>query len=355
MPQPATHYLVVRRAIPREHWANWWDKYKPYFGLGSSAPDLFYFPKMPAKNIREDLSWEELANPMHSIRSYDMFCTLLSKAKCNMKNGASAPEKQFAFSFGYYCHVVTDCIFHPYVYRSTGDHWSSIDFSNELLHKQQEFFIDTGIFHKFYDKQNFLRIQWECKDADTVQLDRSIATLLHDALQEVYPDCYPISSDATSIDHPIQQAYSAMLQALPTLFEGVEIHLWGQRKVINTRSILSEKQDSFFVEPYPNCPSLDSYTPEELFNFASCACRQIFRAALSFWESDALSAREFLKSKSVHYIDAGNWNLDTGLPCQYNNYSMMRTEEPEHYSFKSDELRNIYNTLKAEYNPDEFS
>ena len=34
MPQPATHYLVVRRSIPEEYWEEWWnDTYKKYFGL----------------------------------------------------------------------------------------------------------------------------------------------------------------------------------------------------------------------------------------------------------------------------------------------------------------------------------
>lgn len=44
MPQPATHYLIARGSIPEDHHKTWWDIYKPEFALGSSAPDLFYFP-----------------------------------------------------------------------------------------------------------------------------------------------------------------------------------------------------------------------------------------------------------------------------------------------------------------------
>lgn len=351
MPQPATHYLVTRRAIPREHWSTWWDKYKPYFGLGSSAPDLFYFPLLPnvVKNIRTDVDWGEIANPLHSSRSYDMFCALLATAKNNKLKGQSDAEKQFAFAFGYYCHVVTDCIFHPYVYRSTNDHWNSIDFTNEFDHKIQELSIDTGIFQKFYDKaENFSRIQWECNGEDETMLDSSIANLLDEALQEIYPDCYP-HSNLSAKDHPIHQAYYAMVQSIRSLFEGTDIYLWGKRIPIDTAKIRSKFPTHFFTTPYPHCPTLDDYTPEDLFNFASTACRNIFIIALDFWNSQSTSAKDYFKSNSTHYLNCGNWNLDTGLPCHYNNFNQMRNEDSEHYSFKSNELKEIYLVLREEY------
>ncbi len=356
MPQPATHYLVTRRAIPQEHWGGWWDKYKPYFGFGSSAPDLFYFPLMPTAKARDDIVWENLANPLHSSRSYDMFCTLLSKAKQHKLAGDHDADKQFAFSFGYYCHVVTDCIFHPYVHRSTGDHWNSKEYKDELDHKVQEFWIDSGIYQRYYDKtQNFSRIQWACNNGESELLDFSIAGLFHETLLEIYPDCYPYSPDIADINHPIQQAYSAMAQSIRTLFEGTEIYLWGRRIPVDTGKFRSKYGEAFFSAPYPKCSTLDSFTPEELFNFACSACRRIFLLSLSFWKSPDLSAKEyFASSEKAHYLNAGNWNLDTGLPCQYNNYKLMREESSEHYSFKVDELKRIFATLQAEYNPEDF-
>lgn len=84
MPQPLTHYLVLRRAIPEKYWSSWWiPEYKNYFALGTAAPDIFYFPTVPkiVKNIRDDIAWNEIANPLHSNGSYDLFCTLLDVAK----------------------------------------------------------------------------------------------------------------------------------------------------------------------------------------------------------------------------------------------------------------------------------
>jgi hypothetical protein len=217
----------------------------------------------------------------------------------------------------------------------------------------QELSIDNGIFQRFYDKSNnFTRIQWECKGKTENLLDYPIALLLHESLQEVYPDCYPTSPDVNSSEHPIQQAYSALLQSISSLFEGTKIHLWGRSLTIDCEEIRMAIPSNFFVSPYPKCPTLDSYTPEELFDFSCTACRKIFLTALDFWEGESISAKEYFKAHSTHYLNAGNWNLDTGLPCQYNNYKLMQSEDDEqHYSFKSDELRQIYYALKADYNP----
>lgn len=359
VPQPATHYLVMRRAIPREYWISWWDQYKPYFGLGSSAPDLFYFPLMPKSiPINSDIAWDATANLLHSCRSYDMFCLLLAKAKQYKRVNGLDAEKQFSFAIGYYCHVITDCIFHPYVYRSSGDHWSTSDFSHELLHKAQELAIDNGVFRRYYNKsQNFAHIQWQCNDpADEKLLEIAIASLLHESLQEIYPDCYPVSVEVNNPEHPIQQAYSALIQSITTLFEGTEVHLFGMRLTLNSSDIRLKLYSNFFFSPYPNCPTLDSYTPEELFNFSSVASRKVFITALGFWESDIASAKEYFQvhPAQAHYLNSGNWNLDTGLPCQYNNYRQMRDESTAHYAFKCNELKAIYRILKAEFNPADF-
>lgn len=351
MPQPATHYLVTRRAIPQMYWKTWWDEYKSYFGLGSSAPDLFYFPLIPGvKNIRKDLAWEDIANPMHSSKSYDMFCSLLDFAKTNKKSNQTASQKQFAFAVGYYCHVVADCIFHPYVYRSTGDYWCSADFSNEIKHKLQELFIDTGIYHKYYGVQNFSRIEWRCNNSDNDLLDYELALVLHQAMLINYADCYPDGDDITRITHPIQQAYLALQQSIPVLFSGKEINLFGKRSVFNTKEINVAGQIRFFSEPFPHCGALNRIAPETLFDLSSFACQKIFLTALSYWESSDLFAKDYFKEHPTHYLGVGNWNLDTGLPSQYNNYSIMRETNEKQYMFCVDELIQTLVVLEAEYN-----
>jgi len=355
MPQPVTHYLVTRRAIPKEHWSKWWDEYKPYFGLGSSAPDIFYFPVVPnLQNVRKDIYWEGIANPLHSSKSYDIFCSLLNLSKKQKIEGSEKADKLFAFSIGYYCHVITDCIFHPYVYRSTGDHWNTVAKLHELDHKKQEFFIDTALYQKYNSIQDFTRIQWKCSEGTGDLLDFDIAKLLDEALQINYTDCYPLKSDVEQEDHPIQQAYFAMNQAIPALFERKEIHLFGRGLSVDVRDFLHEIQEDFFTSAFSNCDTLNRHTPEELFNFSSSTCRKVFLIALDFWESKGKDSQAYFCKHSTHYLNSGNWNLDTGLPCQYNNFSAMRNENAEHYTYLAEEIKPIIAILQAEYNPSDF-
>lgn len=355
MSQPLTHYLVTRRAIPEEYRGDWWDKYKPYFGLGSSAPDLFYFPLVPVvKNIREDIDWASIANPLHSAKSYDMFCSLLHSAKKQKLEVGAKAEKLFAFAVGYYCHVITDCVFHPYVYRSTGDYWHTVSEIPELKHKKQEYFIDTAIFEKYYPSHDLSRIQWQCNEGMGELLDFDIARLFNQAMLINYADCYSPELEVETKEHPIQQAYSAMAQSIIALFEGKEIHLFGSRITYNVRDFLDEKQERFFISSYPNCETLNSYTPEDLFNFSSSACRKLFRNALGFWESGETDAQAYFGKHPSHYINSGNWNLDTGLPTRYNNDTAMRDASSKQYSYMADVIKNTLSVLQAEYNPSEF-
>jgi hypothetical protein len=355
MPQPATHYLVTRRAIPQKYWGKWWDNYKPYFGLGSSAPDLFYFPLVPVvvKNIREDIDWASIANPLHASKSYDMFCSMLNIAKKQKLDGSSRTDKLFAFAIGYYCHVITDCVFHPYVYRSTGDYWNTVSFLHELKHKQQEFFIDTAIYKK-YPSQDLTRIQWQCNEGAGALLDFEVARLFNQAMQLNYTGCYSPELKVEQKEHPIQQAYLAMEQSIKALFEGKVIYLFGSKQSMNVRDFRDETQEDFFVLPYPNCGTLNSYTPEDLFNFSSSACRKLFITALGFWESFESDSKAYFSSNPSHYTDSGNWNLDTGLPCQYNDDAEMRDESSKQYSYRADVINNTLAILQAEYNPADF-
>lgn len=252
MPQPTTHYLVVRRAIPKEHWNAWWDKYKPYFGLGSSAPDLFYFPSVE-NVIRKIFSTptytSELSNLLHEDRSYDMFCTLLSMAKESRLNLAETDvaEKQFAFSFGFYTHVVADCVFHPYVYRNTGDHWATEDFNCETEHKIEEFKIDRGI-HRMVRKRNQTigTTDWKCHGQSDTLLDYAIADLLNKALLKTYPQNFTSKTSISNNKHPIQAAYQALNKLIPYLFSGQKVYLWGSKRIINNPKI--EKYSHFFTK-----------------------------------------------------------------------------------------------------------
>lgn len=342
MPQPATHYLAARFSIPKAQYTLW-DDYKPYFSLGSAAPDFFYYPAVP-KSVENpsNISWEELANPLHSNGSYDMFCTLLDLAK-EAKN-----RKMFAFAYGYYCHVVTDCIFHPYVYRSTGDYWNTSDFTNETRHKYQELTIDEGVYANHYPKNtNIDRIVWKCSEENSILLDYDIAKQFNTALSIIYSDLYPNEEiPLTDASHPIQLAYSALDKTIALLFEGKSISAFGQKKLISVSSIASKIKkltgDDFFDAPYGNVNGLPRLSPHDLFKLSVRQCNKIFIHSYKFWDNiGSSSSREFFNNDPTDYLGHGNFNLDTGIPACKNNYEVMRSDSSEQHKF-ADLTLNLY-------------
>ncbi len=353
MPQPTTHYLVIRRAIPREQWSDWWDQFKPYFGLGSTAPDLFYFPRISIGRTYDS----EISDAIHADCSFDLFCTMLDIAKRNKINPSNpfVAEKQFAFSVGFYSHVVTDCIFHPYVYRSTHDHWNTKNFINESKHKIEEFRIDRGIHRMIYGKdQEIGTTSWKCPGGTPDFLEYAIVDLFNSALLLVYPTNFNTTKSINDDSHPIHQAYRALNSEIPYLFNGQKLFLWGSGQGLSTSDINFD--DYFFTTPYPATLGLEEYTPQDLFNFACSACKKVFLDSLGFFYDEQYdSASDYFHRHPANYLAQGNWNLDTGLLCQYNNDALMQKECPEHYQYKADELKRQYFELNQLYNPEDFS
>lgn len=350
MPQPLTHYLIVRKSIPQEFWPMWAD-YKPYFGLGSVAPDLFYFPTIPFltdSRYRDTYPWGDMANPMHAIGSYDMFCNLLSTAKKNNN------FKQLAFSIGYYSHVIADCIFHPYVYRETKDYWFSVDILAELKHKKEEFLIDRGVIKEYYSTNCINRIDITCKDSnDSSLLDFDILDLMNTAFLETYGNIYS-SNIPLDENHPIQQAYSSLMSFSDSIFRGEKICLFGSLKVgttdfkinthinlpisINVGSVNTnfEIDKNSFKIPYK--VNLHELSPHNLCEIATMESRDIFTKTMDFWNTtDTYNAKGFFAENKVDFLGKSNFNLDTGLPAEYNSHHQMTTKE-NHFDYMANEL-----------------
>lgn len=101
----------------------------------------------------------------------------------------------------------------------------------------------------------------------------------------------------------------------------------------------------FLLKKY-RLPPLTAYTPKDLFNFCCVVCEDIFIKALDFFnDPNSISADEYFSQNRTNYLGVGNWNLDTGLPSLYNNHALMRSAKEEHYSYKTDELIDIYSEL----------
>lgn len=356
MPQPATHYWVSKIALANaadDSFKHFFENYKNYIALGTSAPDLFYFPLMPTVHTScKNFFWEGIADLIHHGRTYDLFCDLLDQAKHlkvtrnNYQNG----EKLLALAFGFYCHVVTDCIFHPYVYRSTDDDWAtgagSIKESmHEYEHKYQEFLIDEGIQAAYQFELN--RNDWQCpEESNTELLDFTIADALYSVLLKMYPDCIPTSfNNAHDKNHPVQQAYRALLQTTTLLFEGKKILSFQTEDIIEelTKAQKLFYSPDFFNKPYHKCDNLPAYTPHNLFKFSCAVTRKIFLVLHNFWnEPKNITAKEYFKTDFTNYLNSGNWNLDTGIQCEFNNTKELHEGNKAMNDAHIDTLQNNY-------------
>lgn len=368
MPQPATHYLVTRFSIPEQYY-KLWDKYKSYFGLGSSLPDLFYFPTVPivadgslrkaVTNIfhSDDIKWTEMADMMHADKSYDLFCRMLDYAKAIQ---SAEPEntdkylKLFAVAFGFYSHVVADCIFHPYVYRSTGDCWNTTDFIDELQHKKQEAYIDGKLYECFYSGEDaYQRMKINCRENDTSALDFDIAAMLKTTLSEIYPAMRDaLNADITDLKHPLHHAYIALENTTNFLFkERTTVCLWGQKKSeeISFSDLIGEFSDEFFTENYPDCENLPARSPYKLFLLSVTVGHKVFDEAMNYINAPKISASEYFLQHNTHYLNSGNFNLDTGLSALNNTEPALTCGKKCSYSFKADTLSNNYRYFEGDF------
>ena len=359
MPQPATHYWVTKIAIADSDnptFKDFFNKYKNYIALGTSAPDLFYFPLMPTiKTNCKNFYWNGIADLIHHGRTYDLFCELLDEAK-SMKSDKTVAEKAeqlLAFTFGFYCHVVADCIFHPYVYRSSNDDWATgagSFLSNpeeniaEYTHKYQEFLIDAGVketYHLKFDKDD-----WACPEkSNNKLLDFVVADKFYSVLVKMYTDCMPTEFyNSHDENHPIQQAYSALLQTISLLFEGKEI--------LTFQTVTKEifYGDDFFETYYPNCDGLPRYSPHDLFKFCCAVTRRIYEVVQNFWnDTSSKTAKEYFEIDFTNYLNNGNWNLDTGIQCEFNNTKELHEGNEKMNEAHIDTLTNNYNIFNELY------
>ncbi len=350
MPQPATHYLIARGSIPEDHHKTWWDIYKPEFALGSSAPDLFYFPTigkfMPqGVSVAADTPWGHWASRLHHEKSFDMFCSLLDQARDRRINGAGkdsndkeVAKKQFAFAFGYYSHVIADCIFHPYVYRETKDHWCQSSLKAKIAHPAYESLIDTALLEYDYGKDKWGNISWKCDGETFYHLDYSLIVLLQKSLQDVYGNDFDFPQDINDQSHPIHVSYAILKETTATLFrDDVEVPVIGSFSS-SIRRVL--KPNNFLNEPLDVGNTLNAHTPHELFKIAKFAGQKVFNASLAFFENDHIdSSKLFFKDYPDKFLSSGNWNLDTGLSTECNTHHDIKNNTSSHFSYKSDEIR----------------
>jgi len=357
MPQPITHYLIVRRGIPKKYWEEYWNEnaevnYKPYFGLGSSAPDLFYLDFSLSNKINSGISFlnamlrkndfikqdsKVISDAIHGDQSFDVFCHMLNEAKKTLSIDSVAAKKKLAFAIGFYGHVIGDCIIHPYVYRKTGDHWATKDFTNEAGHKIFECRVDKGLYEYVYEKKMYTTrdFSWQCVDKDDSELlDKDIWSLFNSALGKEYAeDIYTTSID----ENRLNNSYKCFVRISENLLKFDAIS-----------ACIDTDDDNEFFKSKISSTNLPNLSPLDLCEIACNTCRVVFQKAFAYFEDEhANGSKEYFMNSdnSTHYLNGNDWNLDTGLLSAFNNEPEMLKECPTHFDCHIDELQRTYEIL----------
>ena len=223
------------------------------------------------------------------------------------------------------------------------------------MQEHQELLIDEGSFEKYYPKEKHCdSVIWACPEGITSLLDFDIAAQLNTALLSVYPDIYPDAGISfKDAIHPIQLAYVALEKAVNVLFGGSEIYLFGVSKICSVKTVAATFENvfgsNFFEAPYSGVNGLPSLTPDDLFKISVMECNKLFTYSYNFFHSIEASSKKYFQENYTDYLGKSNFNLDTGLPANKNNYNIMHKENNEQYKFSSKELNVYYQTYISQY------
>lgn len=342
MCQPITHYLVAQKGLESVPMLR---EYDSYLAFGSFGPDLFYLASAYSKH----------ADSIHSKGSYSAFCNMLDIVKQTLSTNEESGRKQLAFALGFYAHVVADCVFHPYVYRRSLDHWTEHDPAFEAVHKEVEAIIDQIIQEEIIggvvDAPDPLRCSYNGL------LDEDIAFLFHQALVGAYPesiavDLNPYATEESS--HPLQIAYQNYCKMPDTLY-GIHNVLFRMERFV--QGLLPDKTQKHVIEeeklrhnarrtwPPDDIVSSFSYNHVDMFKMAVNGVQAIGNAVQEFLMNSAeISAAIFFQNSNILYVGQ-DWNLDTGLPSSKNQNSQLMDKSHARFECGIDILAANYKRL----------
>jgi len=344
MCQPITHFLAAQKGLEQLSIVQGLDA---YLALGSFGPDLFYL--LSGKGAHADT--------VHASGSFATFCNMVDVTKNTMSYSEESGRKQLVFALGFYAHVIVDCVFHPYVYRRSLDHWAKHDVIFELKHKEIEAAIDQIIQEEIVGEQMAVPNPLLCADHSGL-LDQDIAYLFHQALVAVYPNSIGTSLipyATEEANHPIQQAYQQYCRMTEMLY-GAHNILFQLEKIAEgilpnqlERQFMNQEKQS--IVQHHSWPPNDviipfTYNYLEMFKMAVSGVWMMSNTVQEFLQhSGDRKAIDFLKGQNCLYLDQ-DWNLDTGLPSLENQSPQLMEDGHGRFAYGIAILENNYNQLQ---------
>lgn len=324
MPQAAIHFLVIEKAL-KENRPSLWSEHYSFAALGSFAPDMFY-----AQDgiIGKDPFFYSLANKMHEAGALDCYCKLLNAVK--KETDINARQSLKAFAYGYCAHMLTDIVFHPFVYRITGDHWHThLPEANYESHKSVETFLDHYLLalETSSDIKKLSNHFTVCCKNNNI-LSAKIYDVLNKIINDIYAPLFAHDIAAKQAWHKYFEAIPICVPAHP-IRQVVQIYCNSIGKLYKPEEKAPQIAD-IIREEWTNTEhrqwlplginSSLSYSAPELFNMAVKATKNAVEESEAFLNSEQTNSRIFFDLHRILYINEDH-NLDTGLPSAGNEAS----------------------------------
>jgi hypothetical protein len=362
MSQPVTHYLITQDAM-QKILPGLWQQYSDYAGFGSFSPDMFYVKDLIKSKITRDGGFGIISDIIHAVNSRTFFTRVLERIKKLYSPGTAEYDKARAFTYGFYSHVIADCIFHPYVYRFTQDHWKFHDSTEAYnAHKKLESLIDNCMLAvKGMGHEDFCpKVGCGASDDDD-KLDATIADLVFHGIKTAYQydldfDAYFARIPLESKDHPIHAAYNDYVSSFWTASKGIQYVGFNINELISKHGItriksvdewMPAEEKAMNINENPWFPIAENnllrYTVQHLYNNAVETLSAIIQTSEQFFASEAADSFEYFLSQSKIPYLIGDYNLDTGLPSSDNEVESNCSREPNvRFAYGVDKLVAIY-------------
>lgn len=365
MPKPITHFLVCERAM-KNAMPDLWKDFTNFAWLGSFGPDLFYSVNAMAEEeylirvmrsisgIRhEEITgchrYTEISDVLHWESALDFFCCMLEHLKKYSINSQHIGKLK-AFVYGYYSHVISDCIFHPFIYRRSRDHWLMLTEMYYQDHKAIETIIDTFLLDKLHRTDpNYKFIPQMITIADFRKgiFDKDLVAFISTNLGVVYQDRIGFPSrfinGGFELDkHPVNLACSHYLNLVRSGLYSTSLIHWDifSRDCVRPRA-------NFCAEVSENWLGCSfSYSTWDLFAFAVKATENVIAASEEYLCSDLIKASDFFQNTKMPYLRE-NYCLDTGLPSRENTkHENQSLYQSERFGFGVETIGKNYAYLK---------
>lgn len=263
----------------------------PYAVLGAVSPD---YPNL-ARYDDHAYGW---ADAMHCTRT----CEVVSSGIRHVRSAeGTTRDKQLSWLLGYCSHVAADMTIHPVVEAKVGPYAG-----NQRQHRICEMNQDSYIYRRMAlgeigEAADFAMAVARCgNDGDRTQLDRAIASLWSNMLEDVHQELFAA--------HPpdIASWHREFIAAVDS-HDGKDLQLFPLAGVIATGMELAYPSyaavDLQFVEKQlvPSAKPFQLHY-DAIFDLAVCNVTTVW----------GLLEQAICANGPLHLPDSGKWNLDTG-------------------------------------------